>query len=499
MAVIRAAGIFVLSLLLLGAGQAQALTLEKVGDFDQPTYMTGDPGNSGRIFVLERKGRIKAVDSGNVTTFAEFGSMIGCPDECPNERGAMSIALAPDFATSGRLYLDYASNIDGDVHIDEFVSPGPAHSTAAFARNLATIEFPNTSLHFGGQVQVGRDGALYVSTGDGSDDSEPLIANAQNPGSPLGKILRIDPAAPVPIPVTVWSLGLRNPFRFSFDRQSGDMVIADVGNHSREEVDLAPAPGPGAVGGQGANYGWNCREGALPGPGTDPQCATTPTSAFTPPAFEYTTNTPDPDLGGNRCSIIGGYVVRDPTLGALGGRYVYSDYCAGGLRSVQLPASTGGQASGDCSLGLKVENPVSFGEDAASRLYVVAQNGPVFRLAGPAPSNGCVPVVATKAPATATVVGIKAQRRRVERGKRALLTVWVSPCKGRQGDPVGLLRNGSRNGSKRLSRACTARFFPQISRGSKFTAFTHEEGGYLAGKSRGLMIRLAHHRRHRGK
>ncbi len=488
-----------LSLLLLGASQAQALTLEKVGDFDQPIYVAGDPGNSNRLFVLERKGRIKSVDGGNVTTLADFGASLGCPDECPNERGAMSIALAPDFATSGRLYVDYASNIDGDVHIDEFVSPGPAHTSAAFARTLATIEFPNTSLHFGGQLQIGRDGYIYVSTGDGSDDSEPLLANAQNPASLLGKIVRLDPAAATPIPVTVWSLGLRNPFRFSFDRQTGDMVIGDVGNHSREEVDLAPAPSPGAVGGQGANYGWNCREGGLPGPATEPQCATTPTSAFTAPVFEYTTNTPDPDLGGNRCSIIGGYVVRDPTLGALGGRYVYSDYCAGGLRSVQLPASAGGQASDDCSLGLKVTNPVSFGEDAASRLYVVEQDGAVFRLAGPAPSNGCAQTLTTKAPGTATVVGIKALRRRVERGKRALLTVWVSPCKGRQGDPVGLLRNGSRNGTKRLSRACTARFFPQVNRGATFAAFTHEEGGYLAGKSRRLTVRIAHHRRHRSK
>jgi hypothetical protein len=498
MAVIRAVGIFTLALLFLGAGQAQALTLEKVGDFDQPTYVAGDPGNAGRLFVLERKGRIQALDNGNVTTFADFAPLLGCPDECSNERGAMSIALAPDFAISGRLYVDYASNNDGEVHIDEFLSPGPDHTTASFARNLATIDYPDTSHHFGGQLQVGRDSYLYVSTGDGGGDNDPLH-NAQNPASLLGKIVRLDPAAAMPIPVTVWSLGLRNPFRFSFDRQTGDMVIADVGQGAREEIDFAPAPGPNGVGGQSANYGWNCQEGRIPGPGTDPQCATTPTSAFTPPVFEYTTYTPDPDLGGSRCSIIGGYVVRDPALGALGGRYVYSDYCAGGLRSLQLPTSAGGQASDDCSLGLKASSPVSFGEDAASRLYVVEQDGAVLRLAGPAPINGCAQVVTTKAAGTAAVVGIKAQRRRVERGKRALLTVWVSPCKGRQGDPVGLLRNGNRNGTKRLSRACTARFFPQISRGAGFTAFTHEEGGYLAGKSRRLMVRLAHHRRQRGR
>jgi hypothetical protein len=494
MALIRAAGILALSLLLLGAGTAQALSLEKVGDFDQPTYVASDPVNANRLLVLERKGGIKLVADGTVSSFADFGPTVGCPDECPSERGAMSIALAPDFASSGRLYVDYASNIDGDVHIDEFLSPGPSHSTATFARNLATIDYPDTSLHFGGQLQVGRDGYLYISTGDGGGDNDPFH-NGQNPTSLLGKIVRLDPAAALPIPVTVWSLGLRNPFRFSFDRQNGDMVIADVGQGAREEVDFAPAAGPNAVGGQGANYGWNCREGGIAGPGTDPQCATTPLSAFTAPVFEYTTYTPDPDLGGARCSIIGGYVVRDPALGALGGRYLYGDYCSGVLRSLQLPASAGGQASGDCTLGLKVENPVSFGEDAAARLYVVAQDGGVSRLVGPAPSNGCAaPVVAAKK-AAASIVGIKAQRRRVQRGKRALLTVWVSPCKGRKSETVGLLRNGHRNGSRFLSRACTANFSRRIGRGTRFAAFTHESDDYLAAKSRQLTIRIAHRQR----
>ena len=494
---IRAVAIAVLSLLLLGAGEGQALTLEKVGDFDQPTYVAGDPANANRIFVVERKGRIKAVENGSLTTFADLGPSLGCPDECPNDRGLMSIALAPDFGSSGRLYVDYASNVDGNLHIDELLSPGPSHSTAAFARNLATIAFPSSSLHFGGQIEVGRDGALYVSTGDGSDDSEPLLPNAQNPGSPLGKIVRIDPAAPTPIPVAVWSLGLRNPFRFSFD-QSGGMIVADVGNRQREEIDYAASPGPGQVGGQGVNYGWNCREGGLPGPATDPECATTPLSSFTSPVFEYATHTPDPDLGGtSRCAIVGGYVVRDPALGALDGRYLYGDYCSGALRALQLPLDGGGQASGDCSLGLKVENLVSFGEDAANRLYVVEQNGGVSRLAGPAAGNGCVAPIAARQPVAPSVVGIKAQRRRVERGKRALLTVWVSPCKSRKGEWVGLLRNGHRNGAKALSRACTAQFSRRIGRGTRFAAFTRESDEYAAAKSRQLTVRIAH--RHRPK
>jgi hypothetical protein len=491
--VTRLAGIFALALALFGAAEAQALTLEKVGDFDQPTYVAGDPSNANRILVAERKGRIKLVDNGAVSSFADFGSLVSCPDECPNERGLMSIALAPDFGTSGRLYVDYASNVDGDVHVDEFVSPGPSHTTAAFARNVAILTFPDTSLHFGGQLQFGKDGDLYVSTGDGGDDASP-IPNIQDPSSPLGKLLRIDPDSAGPY--SVWSLGLRNPFRFSFDRQSGDLVIADVGEKAREEVDLAPAAGPSAVGGQGANYGWTCREGSLAGPASDPQCATASPSSFTAPVFEYTTHTPDPDLGGTpRCSIIGGYVIRDPALAELGGRYLYSDYCSGALRSLQLPATASGQASGDCSLGLKADKPVSFGEDAGARLYVVEQNGGVYRLGAAGSSGGCVQPTVDKRTGSATFVGIKALRRRVERGRRAVLTVWVSPCKGRKGESIGLLRNGHRNGTRALSRACTAHFAPRIGRGTRFAAFTHEDSEYLAGKSRLLTVKIAHRKR----
>ena len=489
----RAVGIFTLFMLLLGAGQAQALTLEKVGDFDQPVYVTSDPGNAGRLFVAERKGRIKAVENGVVTTFADFGPALSCPDECPNERGLMSIAMAPDFDQSGRVYVDYASNVDGDVHVDELVSSDAGHTAASFVRNLATIDYPSTSLHFGGQLQIGKDGYLYVSTGDGGGDNDPFH-NAQNPASPLGKILRLNPNAATPY--EIWSLGLRNPFRFSFDRLSGDMTIADVGQGQREELDFAPSPAPSAVGGQGVNYGWNCREGGIPGPATDPECATPPAAGYTGPVFEYATYSVDPDLGGSRCSIIGGYVVRDPTLTGLGGRYVYSDYCSGVLRSLRLPTGAGGQASDDCSLGLKADHPVSFGEDAAARIYVVEQDGGVYRLGAQGGNGGCAaPVAAAKG--TPTFIGIKALRRRVERGRRALLTVFVSPCKGRKGEKVGLLRNGHRNGTRSLNRACTARFAPRIGRGTRFAAFAPEEGGYLAAQSRRLTIRIAHrHRRH---
>ena len=148
---------------------------------------------------------------------------------------------------------------------------------------------------------------------------------------------------------------------------------------------MAPSPAPGLTGGGGANYGWNCREGLLPGLGDDPQCATLLPRDFTDPVFDYPHDA-DPDLGGSdRCAIIGGYVARDAALGALFGHYLYTDLCSGVLRALALPAGGSGQASGDCSLGLRLNSPVSFGEDAARRLYLVEQGGRVSRLVGPPP------------------------------------------------------------------------------------------------------------------
>jgi hypothetical protein len=486
-----------LALLATGAASAQALTLQPVGSFVQPTYVTSDPGAAGRLFVVERKGTIQLLENGVKSKFADISSKIGCGANCQGERGLMSIALAPDFDQSGRLFVDYAAEADGTIHIDELVAAGPDHNSADIStlKSLLSIAHPIKANHNGGQLQFGPDGNLYISTGDGGGENDEFL-NAQNPSSQLGKILRIDPDSPA-TPYVTWNLGLRNPYRFSFDRLNGDMVIGDVGQSAREEIDFAPSPLPGVVGGEGVNYGWNCREGLLAGPATDPQCATQPLSAYTDPVFDYP-HTSDPDLGGSRCSLTGGYVVRDPALGALGGTYVYSDYCSGVLRSLRLPATVSGRASGDCSLGLRTVHPVSFGEDAASRLYVVEQGGTVSRLTGlpptacPAPLPDPPQQPQARIPSSPTFIGIKAQRRRVERGKRALLTVFVSPCKSRKGTPVQLLSNGRANGSRYLNRACTARFLPRVRRGTTFTAATREERGYLPGRSRHLTVRLAH-------
>jgi hypothetical protein len=495
---------------LLPAASADATFLQPIGKFAQPTYVTSDPGNPSRLFVVERKGKIELVANGAVSTFADLSPIVECGAACVGERGLLSIALAPDFDSSGRLYVDYANGADGTIHVDELVASSPS-GPVGIPREVLAIPHSEEINHNGGQLQLGPEGDLYVSTGDGGGPND-KHHNSQDLTSALGKILRIDPdpAGPTPYTVppgnpfaadgypaeTIWSYGLRNPYRFSFDRLSGDMVVADVGQSAREEVDFAPASlGAGA----GANYGWNCREGLLAGPGDDPGCATFPPRDFSDPVFDYP-HTPDPDLGGERCSIIGGYVARDPGLGALYGHYVYADYCSGAIRALQLPATASGQASGDCSLGLETNSPVSFGEDSAGRLYVVEEGGLVSRIGGPPPADcpaqpspPAQPGKEARAPGP-TFVGIEAQRRRVERGKTALLTVWVSPCSGRKGEMVKLLRNGHPNGTRFLSRACTARFLPRVHRGTTFAAATTAERGYEPGRSRQLKIRLAHHR-----
>lgn len=484
----------VLLLLLAGASRAGALTLQQVGpSFAQPVYVTSDPGNADRLFVVEREGIIRLVENGVASQFVDLRPQVQCEGKCEGERGLLSIALAPGFGAGGRLYVDYANDLNGTIHVAELTA-APDRRTADPATLTQIVEIPHSqTTHNGGQLQFGPDGALYVSTGDGGGSND-QFHHAQNASDPLGKILRVKPgSAP---PYSVLSLGLRNPFRFSFDALSGDMVIGDVGQSLREEIDFAAAPLPGVVGGQGANYGWNCREGLLTGPASDPECAAPPASGFTEPVFDYA-HTPDPDIpGSNRCAITGGYVARDAGLGALYGRYVYADYCAGVLRSLQLPAGGGGSAGGDCSLGLRLDHPVSFGEDAARRLYVVEQGGRVYRLAG-LPPTYCPPPVVAPVAAKPTYIGIKAQRRRVERGKSALLTVFVSPCVGRKGESVALLRNGRPNGSKFLNRACTAHFLRRVRRGTTFAAFTREERGFQPGKSRKLRIRIAPRRRSR--
>jgi hypothetical protein len=276
------------------------------------------------------------------------------------------------------------------------------------------------------------------------------------------------------------------------------MVIGDVGQGAREEVDYAPSPAARVVGGGGANYGWNCREGFIAYP--EPAAACASASGFVEPVFDY----PHQDPGGgvaHGCSIIGGYVVRDPSLGALEGRYVYIDYCTGEIRSLLLPSIAGGRATDDRSEGLAVSEPTSFGEDSCGRLYIASAEGSVYRLAGSSPASCPGAGSPPSAPATAgdqagggakkqqTGDGAKKQDKGAKKpleehlrlrlseaplgiadGAGFEITARLSPCAGNAGRVVHLRRGGRPMATKRLDRRCAARFHSRVIHRATFRA-----------------------------
>lgn len=499
------AACLLLGLLALAPATAPAATLQPIGNFNKPIYVTSDPGNPERLFVVERAGVIREVDNGAVSTFADLTATVGCPPSglCAGERGLLSIALAPDFDTTGRFYVDYAQNTTGVIHVAAMTAFGGSALLSA-PQDLLTIPHPGQSNHNGGQLQFGPEGNLFISTGDGGG-KEGQLENAQDLESLLGKILRISPLIgggytvpasnpplnPTPPYNAIFSYGLRNPYRFSFDRLTGAIAIGDVGEKKWEEVDYALAPGLGG----GADYGWNCREG-FEGGTVPPEsgCSSPPAAGFVAPIFAYPHE--DPGNGGySGCAIVGGYVVRDPALTELAGRYLYGDYCNAELRSLApgLPL-----ASGDGPTGLEVPNLVSFGEDSCGRLYTVSEFGQVSRVVGNQPT-ACF-VAGTTTPLKPSFAGIKALRRRVIRGDKALITAFVSPCTGRRGQPVKLFRNRTHIGTRHLDRACTARFRQKITRPWKFQVTVAADKTYQAASSRKLKIKpRPHPRRHRHK
>jgi glucose/sorbosone dehydrogenase len=480
---IRAAGkIAVVAALLTGVwcASAQALSLQPIGNFEKPIFVTSAANNPDRLFVVERGGKVIEVENGNQWVFADISALVKI--ETGSEGGLLSIALSPDFQTSGRLFLYYTGKEESpaEIHIAEMVASNGSAPLSSL-RNLVTISHPDYKNHYGGQLQFGPEGNLFAGTGDGGGEDD-VEENAQDPTSQLGKLLRIDFNAAIPS-AQIWSLGLRNPFRFSFDQQNGALVIADVGQGAREEVDYAPAPGLGL----GANYGWNCREGLIAGPATDEGCGSAPPGTFTDPIFDY----PHEDPGGDQahgCAIIGGYVVRGPGYGDLDGRYLYGDLCVGELRSL-VPALP--SASGDRSEGVSVTALNSFGEDSCGRVYAVSGDGPVYRILGSGPSL-CPEASRPLAP---SLIRVRALRRKVKRNRRAFITAIVSPCEGRRGEPVSLWQGRRRLGSRRLDRVCTVRFRPRIKHRVTLRAKIASDGTYEEAISRRLKIRIL--RRHR--
>jgi hypothetical protein len=508
----RFALLFISTALLLGCASAQAASLHLVGKFDQPVYVTSSPTNPERLLVVEREGTIVETGPAGTRQLFDLTKLVTC---CEVERGMLSIAPAPDFESSGRIYVTYtgttqAGGAEGDVHLDSF-RPNPGGG-APIREPILSVGHAQEANHNGGQLQFGPDGHLYVSLGDGGGTGDPF-ENAQDTEALLGKILRIDPhpgqvpaySSPAGNPFAgvagrdeIWAYGLRNPWRFSFDRSTGDMVIADVGQDAREEIDVAPSPAAGVVGGAGVNYGWNCREGFIAYTNPGSTCATA--GGFTEPVFDY----PHSDPGGGApfgCSIIGGYVVRDRSLGDPYGRYLYTDFCSEEIRSLVLPRD-GGIAGGDRSEGLVIEKPTSFGEDSCRRIYVASKNGPVFRLEGPVPADCSIPA-RPEASATPTSSSpgprrssksarghllLSAKRLRAG-GSRFKIKVRLDPCQGGGGLPVQLSRNGKSFASKHLDRGCRARFWLTVAKPTPIRAFVRigDEGERLGSEQLRLL------------
>jgi glucose/sorbosone dehydrogenase len=343
-----------------------APSLSKIGDFSSPIHVSGSPGDGHRLFVVERDGRVQLVVDGRraATPFLDISGETLRDD---SERGLLSIAFPPDYQTSGRFYVYLtaratASSPAGQIQIREYRrAPGDLdHADPASGRTILRIDHARGN-HNGGQLQFGPDGKLWIGTGDGGGGDDP-DRNGQDPATLLGKMLRIDPLAGGS--PEIFALGLRNPWRFSFDRQTGDLTIGDVGQNDWEEIDHAPAP---EWNGPGANYGWPCFEGLHDNSSPDPRCGSL--SGDVKPVLERGPHGPE------ICSITGGYVVRDPGLPTLRGRYLYGDLCAPRLRSLLLsdPGSDG-------ETNLSVANVTSFGEDVCGRLYVASLDGPVSRI-----------------------------------------------------------------------------------------------------------------------
>lgn len=350
----------------------RGVRLASVGRFEAPIHVTAPPSDRRRVFVVERGGTVRVLRDGRrvARPFLDISSDL----TTDGERGLLSMAFAPDYARSGRLYL-YRTNRQGTILVEEWRRSrrSPDQADRASRRTVISMphgEYPN---HNGGQVAFGPDGLLYFGPGDGGGGGDPL-ENGQRLSSLLGKIVRIDPrrrsGRPYSVPSSnpfvrrsgarpeIYAYGLRNPFRFSFDRRTGDLTIADQGQDEYEEVNFA-ARGRA----RGANFGWDVFEGRH-----------RYESGAAPGAREPAVELPHSD---GYCSVTGGHVVRDRSLGRLYGRYVYSDLCSNGLRSVRLTAS-GGRADGP--LRLSVPSIASFGEDARGRVYAISIEGPVYRL-----------------------------------------------------------------------------------------------------------------------
>jgi glucose/arabinose dehydrogenase len=343
-----------------------------------PTYVAAPPGDEARLMIVQQDGLVVLLKDGVVQNrpFLDLRSSI----RAEGEKGLLSIAFAPDYATSGLVYA-YYNDLNGDVRVVELRRSDDPDVSLPAQRELLRIIEP-TANHNGGMMQFGPGGHLYIAVGDGGANppTVPVGAFGQTLDDLLGTILRIDPrggdpyATPAGNPFVstpdarpeIVAYGLRNPWRFWIDARTNTMLIGDVGESAREEIDRLPLDQ------LGLNFGWACKEGSITA--VEPPPAGCATAALTAPLYEY-------PHSATRCSVTGGVVARDPRLPALDGLYLWSDLCDGQLYALDPH----GRAIKELPLGVAVKQPTSFGTDALGRIYVTSYTGEVYRL-DPAPS-----------------------------------------------------------------------------------------------------------------
>ena len=338
--------------------------LTRMASLSQPLALAVRPGDD-TLYVAQKGGKVVGVreGGGDPTTVLDLtgGVSVG------GEQGLLGLAFSPD---GGRLYVNYTDSA-GDTRIAEYAF-ADGRADPATARELLTVDQPFAN-HNGGNLVFGPDGMLWIGLGDGGSGGDPQ-GNAQSLGTLLGKMLRIDPRPSGGRPYTVppdnpfvgtdgargeiWAFGLRNPWRYSFDKGTGDLWIGDVGQSSREEVDFTPAGLPG-----GSNYGWPGLEGSRSYSGSAPRGAVAP-------ILDYS-------LDGANCAVTAGYVYRGTKIPGLTGAFLYADVCGGWVRAVR---QEGGKVTDQAELDLQLTQPASFGQDAAGELYVLSLGGGVFRI-----------------------------------------------------------------------------------------------------------------------
>jgi glucose/arabinose dehydrogenase len=378
----------------LPAAAASSVSLSQVlSGYSRPILVTAAGGNSRVIFIVEQSGKIKRATYQNgswkkLGTFLDIRSRVNDPNKPNNgERGLLGLAFHPNYAQNGRFYVNYTragtGAKKGDTVVAEYRRKTSGKANRASQRIIMVIDQPERN-HNGGHLAFGPDGLLYIGTGDGGGGGDPNN-KAQQLTTRLGKILRIDPRDPdgkggrtFRIPSTnprvgksgrndLWAWGLRNPWRFSFDRKNGNLWIGDVGQGKREEIDRSRSASNGKGAGKGKNYGWRRCEGKRRYPDTSKNC-----DFGTRPVHDYA-------HGNGRCSVTGGYVHRGPEAPAWRGVYVAGDYCGrlfvlGSAGKVLLSKTTS-------------RNITTFGEDNAGRILAADLGGRIFtvKFSGPRP------------------------------------------------------------------------------------------------------------------